>query len=58
MESKKLCVTDWMGRHWTTDKMDSISLGKGIDKNRKSCRVTEIIPLNRNADERFLSVLL
>lgn len=48
----------WMGRHWTAEKIGSIPLGKGIDKNRKSCRVLEIISLNTNADKRPLSVLL
>lgn len=48
----------WTGRHWTAEKIGSISLVKGIEKNRKSFRVTEIIPLNRNADKRFISVLL
>lgn len=47
-----------IGRHWTAEKIGSIPLGKGIDKNRKSCRVLEIIPLNTNADKRLLSVLL
>lgn len=48
----------WISRYWSTEKIGSISLGKGIDKNRKSCRVIVITSLNGNGDKRFLSVLL